>query len=81
MLWKELISKLTFWPYLRPEKSKKGQVWRHWKSIESPDLEKFVKFDETIAIIVENVENKAKKGWWKNVDIENQLLVNIKSIL
>ena len=74
MLWKELISKLTFWPYLRPEKSKKGQVWRHWKSIESPDLEKFVEFDETIAIIVENVEHKAEKcGYWKSVACKYQV--------
>ena len=61
MLWKELIAKLTFWPYLWPEKTQTGHVWRHWTSIESPNLEKFVKFNETIAIIIENVEHKARK--------------------
>ena len=31
------------------------------RQFESPNLEKFVKFDETIAIIIENVEDKARK--------------------
>ena len=73
MLWKELILKLTlsgaifdFW--LKNVKMLKNAVYKRSpkvivKSISGHSLEKFVEFNEAIAIVVKNVENKATICW------------------